>query len=132
MEYVSHSWYEYSDGNEKAKHPWEGVTHPAYTGPKPTAVSEWLARWLPGFRDRVAAYATGFFFKDLQTVLPDAVAEARVYQPQGYRAMKMKIGLGSMRKDLDRILDHFCEDAEFVSPTMQLKGEFQNQTPYKL
>ena len=26
------------------------------------------------------------------------------------------------RKDLDRVLDHFCEDAEFVSPTMQLKG----------
>ena len=25
-------------------------------------------------------------------------------------------------KDLDRILDHFCEDAEFVSPTMQLSG----------
>jgi ketosteroid isomerase-like protein len=25
-------------------------------------------------------------------------------------------------KDLDRILDHFCEDAEFVSPAMRLKG----------
>ncbi len=25
-------------------------------------------------------------------------------------------------KALDRILDHFCEDAEFVSPTMRLQG----------
>ena len=25
-------------------------------------------------------------------------------------------------KDLDRILDHFCDDAEFVSPTMRLDG----------
>ena len=25
-------------------------------------------------------------------------------------------------KDLNRILDHFCEDAEFVSPTMRLQG----------
>lgn len=25
-------------------------------------------------------------------------------------------------KDLERILDHFCEDAEFVSPTMRLDG----------
>jgi D-galactarolactone cycloisomerase len=55
------------------------------------------------FRNRVAAYATGFFFKDLRTVLPDAVAEARRHQAQGFRAMKMKIGLGSLRKDLERI-----------------------------
>jgi D-galactarolactone cycloisomerase len=68
------------------------------------------------FRDRVAAYATGFFFKDLQTVLPDAVAEARLYQAQGFRAMKMKIGLGSMKKDVDRI--QAVRDT--VGPEMQL------------
>jgi Ni,Fe-hydrogenase I large subunit len=39
-EYVTHSWYEYSDGDERAKHPWEGETHPKYTGPKPPY--EWL------------------------------------------------------------------------------------------
>ncbi len=26
------------------------------------------------------------------------------------------------RKDLEAILNHFCEDAEFVSPTMRLNG----------
>ncbi|MCK5427529.1 MAG: nickel-dependent hydrogenase large subunit, partial [Thermodesulfovibrionia bacterium] len=34
-EYVTHSWYEYSDGNNKAKHPWDGETNYKYTGPKP-------------------------------------------------------------------------------------------------
>ena len=35
VEYVSNSWYDYSDGNEKGKHPWEGETNINYTGPKP-------------------------------------------------------------------------------------------------
>lgn len=34
-EYVTHAWYEYSDGDSKGKHPWEGETKPKYTGPKP-------------------------------------------------------------------------------------------------
>jgi Ni,Fe-hydrogenase I large subunit len=34
-EYVSHSWYEYSGGNDVAKHPSVGETTPKYTGPKP-------------------------------------------------------------------------------------------------
>lgn len=35
MEYVTHSWYEYREGDAKAKHPWEGETNFKYTGPKP-------------------------------------------------------------------------------------------------
>ncbi len=35
MEYVSHSWYEYKDGDGKSKHPWDGETNYKYTGPKP-------------------------------------------------------------------------------------------------
>jgi [NiFe] hydrogenase large subunit/hydrogenase large subunit len=34
-EYVTHSWYEYPDGDGKSRHPWDGVTEPKYTGPKP-------------------------------------------------------------------------------------------------
>lgn len=34
-EYVTHSWYEYSDGNDKGKHPFEGQTNYKYSGPKP-------------------------------------------------------------------------------------------------
>ena len=34
-EYVTHSWYEYSDGDQAGKHPSEGETKPKYSGPKP-------------------------------------------------------------------------------------------------
>ncbi len=32
---VARAWYKYSDGDGKAKHPYEGETNPNYTGPKP-------------------------------------------------------------------------------------------------
>jgi Ni,Fe-hydrogenase I large subunit len=34
-EYVTHSWYEYSGGDDKSMHPWEGETNHKYSGPKP-------------------------------------------------------------------------------------------------
>jgi len=34
-EYVSHSWYEYTGGDDKAKHPYDGEQIGKYTGPKP-------------------------------------------------------------------------------------------------
>jgi Ni,Fe-hydrogenase I large subunit len=34
-EYVAHSWYEYSDGDQVGKSPAVGETNPKYTGPKP-------------------------------------------------------------------------------------------------
>jgi hydrogenase large subunit len=35
QEFITHSWYEYSDGNDKGKHPWDGETVFNYTGPQP-------------------------------------------------------------------------------------------------
>jgi hydrogenase large subunit len=34
-EYVTHSWYTYTEGNEKGLHPYVGETNYKYTGPKP-------------------------------------------------------------------------------------------------
>ncbi len=34
-EYVTHSWYEYREGDKTAKHPYDGETNFKYTGPKP-------------------------------------------------------------------------------------------------
>jgi Ni,Fe-hydrogenase I large subunit len=34
-EYVTHSWYEYGDGDQNGKNPYQGETNPKYTGPKP-------------------------------------------------------------------------------------------------
>jgi D-galactarolactone cycloisomerase len=55
------------------------------------------------FRGKVEAYATGLYFKNMDRLNEEAVAEARGYVEQGLRAIKMKIGLGSFKKDLDRV-----------------------------
>ena len=34
-EYVTHSWYNYAEGDQVAKHPSQGETNPKYSGPKP-------------------------------------------------------------------------------------------------
>ena len=34
-EYVTHSWYDYTVGDDKGLNPYKGETHPHYTGPKP-------------------------------------------------------------------------------------------------
>ena len=34
-EYITHSWYEYSGGDDKAMHPYDGETNHKYTGPQP-------------------------------------------------------------------------------------------------
>jgi hydrogenase large subunit len=40
-EFVTSGWYDYSGGNDKGLHPFDGETTPHYTGPKPPY--EWLA-----------------------------------------------------------------------------------------
>ena len=35
QEYITHSWYDYAEGNAAGKHPSAGVTQPNYTGPTP-------------------------------------------------------------------------------------------------
>jgi hydrogenase large subunit len=35
QEFISHSWYDYKDGNAAGKHPWQGETVLNYTGPEP-------------------------------------------------------------------------------------------------
>jgi Ni,Fe-hydrogenase I large subunit len=35
VEYIAHSWYQYSGGNNAALQPFAGQTNPNYTGPKP-------------------------------------------------------------------------------------------------
>ena len=42
-ESVEHGWYEYSGGDSKGLHPWEGETKPHYTEPKEGTKTEWKA-----------------------------------------------------------------------------------------
>jgi D-galactarolactone cycloisomerase len=55
------------------------------------------------FRTELQAYATGLYFKDMDRLNEQAVEEARGYVNQGFKAIKMKIGLGSLTKDIDRV-----------------------------
>ena len=81
------------------------------------AVNQPIHKLIGGaFRTQLQAYATGIYFKDMQRLNEEAVAEARAYKAQGFKAIKMKIGLGSIRKDIDRVAA--VRDA--IGPDVQL------------
>ena len=54
-------------------------------------------------RTEVQAYATGLYFIDMDRLVEEAVEEAEKYAAQGFRAIKMKIGLGDPKLDLRRV-----------------------------
>lgn len=54
-------------------------------------------------RTEVQAYATGLYFIDMDRLVEEAVEEAEDYAAQGFRAIKMKIGLGDPKLDLRRV-----------------------------
>jgi D-galactarolactone cycloisomerase len=54
-------------------------------------------------RTEVQAYATGLYFIDMDRLVEEAVEEAVEYAGQGFRAIKMKIGLGDPKLDLRRV-----------------------------
>jgi hydrogenase large subunit len=93
-EYVTRSWYDYSDGDAVAKHPWDGETNPHYTGPKPPyefLETEQKYSWLkaPRYEDRpmevgplarmLVAYASGQ--KDVKAAV-DGVLKALGVGPE--------------------------------------------------
>ena len=55
------------------------------------------------FRERVLAYATGLYFKDFDRLTEEAVEEAAAFKARGFRAVKMKIGLGDLDRDVARV-----------------------------
>ena len=55
------------------------------------------------FRDKVQAYATGLYFIDMDRLIEEAVEEAQGYIEDGFKAVKMKIGLGSPKLDIARV-----------------------------
>lgn len=89
-EYVTHSWYKYSGGDDKPLHPWQGETEFNYTGPKPPyehlnvdGKYSWLKT--PRWKDHpmevgplarlVVAYAAGN--EDVKEVIHEALAKLK-------------------------------------------------------
>lgn len=54
-------------------------------------------------RTEVQSYATGLYFIDMDRLIEEAVEEAQGYVDEGFTAIKMKIGLGSPKLDLERV-----------------------------
>ena len=86
QEHIAHSWYEYSDGDAAAKHPFAGETKLKYSGPKPPYTQldvEQKYSWLktPRWKDHpmevgplarmLVSYASGR--KDVQEVVDEAL-----------------------------------------------------------
>ncbi|MBX6741868.1 MAG: mandelate racemase/muconate lactonizing enzyme family protein [Acetobacteraceae bacterium] len=55
------------------------------------------------YRKEIRAYATGLYFTDMDRLVEEAVEEALEYKAQGFRAIKMKIGLGDPKLDFRRV-----------------------------
>lgn len=55
------------------------------------------------FRTEVQAYATGLYFYEMDKVMEDAVRDAESFALDGFAAIKMKIGLGDINKDFERV-----------------------------
>ena len=54
-------------------------------------------------RTEVTAYATGLYFIDMDRLIEEAVEEANEFVEHGFGAIKMKIGLGSPKLDIERV-----------------------------
>lgn len=67
-------------------------------------------------RTSVQAYATGLYFIDMDRLVEEAVEEALAYKEQGFRAIKMKIGLGDPKLDFQRVK----AVREAIGPEVQL------------
>jgi Ni,Fe-hydrogenase I large subunit len=89
-EYVTHSWYEYSGGDQASRHPFNGETRPKYAGPKPPYEFLDVARkysWLkaPRYEDQpmevgplarlLVAYASGQ--QDVKALVDAALAKLK-------------------------------------------------------
>ena len=55
------------------------------------------------YRTEVTAYATGLYFIDMERLIEEAVEEANEFVGNGFVAIKMKIGLGSPKLDIERV-----------------------------
>lgn len=55
------------------------------------------------YRTEVDCYATGLYFIDMDRLIEEAVEEAQGYVEQGFKAVKMKIGLGDPKLDIARV-----------------------------
>jgi hydrogenase large subunit len=123
-EEVTHSWYTYPNG-QQALHPWDGVTEPNYTGPKPpyqqldeNAKYSWLKspRWkghaveVGPLARMIVGYASGN--TEIKEVVNDALGRLKLdasalFSTLGRtaaRGLETKLAVGWLQAEYDRLL----------------------------
>lgn len=99
---VMRAWYKYSDGDGKAKHPYDGETVPNYTGPKPPYEflnTEQKYSWVKAIRYDGLPTEVG----PLSRMLVAYVAgHARVREVTDMVLKKLGVGLGALFSTLGR------------------------------
>jgi hydrogenase large subunit len=117
-EEVAHSWYTYPDGNT-ALHPWNGVTEPHYTGPRPPyknldekGAYSWLKapRWKGNAMEvgPLARMLVGFASgrDDYKAVVTDALGRLKV----GPEALFSTLGRTAARGLETQLCAHWLKD----------------------
>lgn len=117
-EYISHSWYAYSVGDETGLHPWDGETEFNYTGPQPPYEQlnvEGKYSWLktPRWRDNamevgplarlLVGYASG------STEIQEAVNEALGHLQVPVEALFSTLGRTAARGIETRLVVHWMK-----------------------
>ncbi len=123
-EEVTHSWYTYPNG-QQALHPWDGVTEPNYTGPKPpyeqldeNAKYSWLKcpRWkghaveVGPLARMIVGYASGN--TEIKEVVNDGLGRLKVdasalFSTLGRtaaRGLETKLAVGWLQAEYDRLM----------------------------
>jgi hydrogenase large subunit len=101
-EFIAHSWYEYSDGDQAGKHPWIGETNLAYSGPKPPYEHldvEKKYSWLKTPRWKGNAMEVGPLARVLVAY---AAGSAEVKDLVGFALKKLDVPVGALFSTLGR------------------------------
>ena len=77
-------------------------------------------------RKKIMPYATGFIFSNLESSFDGFEAEAEKYLDMGFKAMKMKVGLG-INTDYDIV----SRIREIVGPEIQLMVDSNHAYNYR-
>lgn len=143
QEEISHSWYQYPGGSKSGLHPWEGVTKPNYTGPKPPykelnedKAYSWLKapRWKGNAMEvgplarMIVGYASGK--PEFKEVVNEALGKLKVgpealFSTLGRtaaRGLETQLAVGWLKAEFDNLIanlkagDSVTADTKFWDP----------------
>ena len=121
-EYVTHSWYNYTGGDDQPKHPWNGETKWNYTGPQPPfdlLDVEGKYSWLKAPRYNGAAMEVGPLAR---MVVAYAGGHTRVRQIVDQVLSHLGLGAGALFSTLGRVAARGIETlviAEQLAPWIE-------------